>query len=84
MKALFTASLVGAMAIVSAPALAAAGGAINSRPAAVADARAESKESARTLYCGNVIFDTGSRIARRMCKTKEEWSDQGVELAPKE
>ena len=31
-------------------------------------------------YCINVIPDTGSRTARRMCKTRAEWADQGVDL----
>ncbi len=31
-------------------------------------------------YCMNVIPDTGSRVTRRMCRTKAEWADEGVDL----
>jgi hypothetical protein len=39
---------------------------------------AESKK-----YCLNVTPDTATRMSKRQCKTKAEWADQGVELAPK-
>ena len=30
--------------------------------------------------CIKVIPDTGSRMVRRMCKTKAEWADEGLDL----
>ncbi len=84
MKALFIASFVGAIAIAGAPASASAGSAVSAKPAPAPAARPAAKAAAEARYCGNIIFDTGTRIARRLCKTKAEWLDQGVELAPKE
>ncbi len=83
MKALFIASFVGAIAIAGAPASASAGSAVSAKPAPAPAARPAAKAAGEARYCGNITF-TGSRIARRLCKTKAEWLDQGVELAPKE
>lgn len=32
------------------------------------------------IYCVKVIPDNGSRMVRRFCKTKGEWSDQGIDV----
>ena len=40
----------------------------------------KAKGPARQKFCINVIPDTGSRMTRRMCKTKAEWADEGVDL----
>jgi hypothetical protein len=34
-------------------------------------------------YCANITPDTGTRMSRRVCKTKAEWSEEGVELGAK-
>lgn len=46
--------------------------------AAVAAVRAKPPETKRV--CMNVVLDTGSRLARRMCMTKAEWANEGVDL----
>ena len=43
-------------------------------------ASGEAKPSGAKKYCINVIPDTGSRMARRTCKTKAEWADEGLDL----
>ena len=34
-------------------------------------------------YCANIIPDTGSRMSRKVCKTKSEWAEEGVEIGSK-
>jgi hypothetical protein len=34
-------------------------------------------------YCANVVPDTGSRMAKKVCRTKSEWSEEGVEVDAK-
>ena len=47
---------------------------------AASAASAQTKASDTKKVCINVIPDTGSRMARRVCRTKAEWADQGVDL----
>ena len=65
-------------------ALAQPAGAANGAAAAAAGAASaagvQTKASETKKVCINVIPDTGSRMGRRMCKTKAEWAEQGVEL----
>ena len=41
---------------------------------------AQAKAPRSKTVCINMVPDTGTRMARRMCKTKAEWADQGVDL----
>jgi hypothetical protein len=41
------------------------------------------KVGAGKKICINLVPDTGSRLVDRQCKTKAQWADEGVELAPK-
>jgi hypothetical protein len=34
-------------------------------------------------HCINYTPDTASRVSKRECKTKAEWAEEGVEIAPK-
>ena len=63
----------------AAEAAVAAAAAASGLPAAGVQAKAQ--ESRRV--CINVVPDTGSRMARRICRTKAEWADQGVDLVAK-
>ena len=67
------------------PATAAEGVTAAATAAATADSAAsgETKPAGAKKYCINVIPDTGSRMARRMCKTKAEWADEGLYLDTK-
>jgi hypothetical protein len=58
----------------------AAGGATAAAAGAASAASVEAKASETKKFCINVIPDTGSRMTRRMCKTKAEWAAEGVEL----
>jgi hypothetical protein len=40
----------------------------------------QAKATGTKKVCINVVMDTGSRMTRRMCKTKAEWADEGVDL----
>lgn len=68
-----------AMLALAQPAGAANGATVASASAASA-AGAQTKASETKQVCIKVIPDTGSRMARRMCKTKAEWADEGVDL----
>jgi hypothetical protein len=64
----------------------AAGGSAGASTAAVTAATSASglaKAAQAKRICINVVPDTGSRMARRMCKTKAEWADEGVDLNAK-
>jgi hypothetical protein len=50
---------------------------------AASAASVQAKASETKKVCINVIPDTGSRMARRMCKTKAEWADEGLDLDAK-
>jgi hypothetical protein len=41
------------------------------------------KVGSEKKICINVVPDTGSRLVDRQCKTKAQWAQEGVELAPK-
>lgn len=44
-------------------------------------AREKAKVNSTTKeYCANVRLDTGSRVGKKVCRTKSEWAAQGVEL----
>jgi hypothetical protein len=47
---------------------------------AASPASVQAKAPAATRVCVNVVPDTGSRMARRICKTQTEWADEGVDL----
>ena len=54
---------------------------VNTAAASAASAsRIQAKASETKKVCVNVIPDTGSRMTRRMCKTKAEWADEGLDL----
>ncbi len=64
-------------------ALAQPAGAADGATAAASAASAASiqaKASQPKKICINVVPDTGSRLARRTCKTKAEWVDEGFDL----
>ena len=51
--------------------------------AATAAASAKSvqaKAPGTQKICINIIPDTGSRMARRTCKTRAEWAEEGLDL----
>ena len=54
-----------------------------SAASAVAAKSAQTTASRANKVCINVIPDTGSRMTRRMCMTKAEWADEGVNLDAK-
>jgi hypothetical protein len=58
----------------------AADGAAAAAAAGAATASVEAKASGTKKVCINVVPDTGSRMARRMCKTRADWADEGVDL----
>ena len=61
----------------------AADGAAAAGPSA-AEARGTAAAAAPAKkYCANITPDTGSRMSRKVCKTKAEWSEEGVELGAK-
>ena len=55
-------------------------GASDGATAVASAASVEAKAAATKKICINVIPDTGSRMARRTCKTKAEWADEGLDL----
>ena len=46
-------------------------------------AGAQAKAAQATRHCLNLVLETGSRMTRRVCKTKAEWADEGVDLDAK-
>ena len=50
---------------------------------AASPASVQSKASEPKRVCINLTPDTGSRVTRRMCKTKAEWADEGLKLDAK-
>lgn len=59
-----------------------AAGAAATASAAEAGSTAAAR-AAPKKYCANITPDTGTRMSRRVCKTKAEWSEEGVELGAK-
>ena len=54
--------------------------------AASAGAAMSAKASAQAApkkICATMVPDTASRMARKVCKTKAEWAEEGVELRTK-
>ena len=79
--AALAAMFVGAAAPASAKA--AAGAAVDSSPTSAAPAATAPREpSAKTKYC-MVDEITGSRLQKKVCKTKKEWKDEGVDVEAK-
>ncbi|WP_332812228.1 hypothetical protein [Sphingomonas sp.] len=79
--AALAAMFVGAAAPASAKA--AVGAAIESSATTAAPAATAPREpSANTKYC-MVDAITGSRLQKKVCKTKQEWKDLGVDIAAK-
>ena len=79
--AALAAMFVGAAAPASAKA--AVGAAIEaSATSAAPDAAAPRQPSAQTKYC-MVDQITGSRLQKKVCKTKQEWKDLGVDIEAK-
>ena len=73
-----------ALATLAQPASAAEAG--NASAAATSEgsgANAPAKRAKPSKICLNIVPDTGSRMARRSCRTQQEWEDQGVELTVK-
>jgi hypothetical protein len=70
-----------AMLALAQPAGATNGASAASSAASPAGAPAKASEPKRV--CINLTPDTGSRVTRRMCKTKAEWADEGVHLGSK-
>ena len=69
-----------AMLALAQPASAADGASAAAAAGAASAANAQARVRETKKVCINVIPDTGSRMARRMCKTKAEWADEGVDL----
>jgi len=66
------------------PALAAEEAARSASASSTASAEAPRAKRADTKkYCVNTYMDTGSRLGRAQCKTKKEWSAEGVEINSK-
>ena len=65
------------------PATAADGASTAAAAGAGLAASVQAKAQDPKKVCINVIPDTGSRMTRRMCKTKAEWADEGVDLDAK-
>ena len=77
---------IGAMLALAQPAAAADSAAAAAAAAGAAAATAEAAPAKRAeakKYCLNIIPDTGSRTGKRACKTREEWSEQGVDVTAK-
>ena len=70
----------GTAALASPNNVGAAAGTSTSGSAAVSAAAAAPKAAAPKKYCANIIPSTGSRMAKRTCKTKTEWADEGVDV----
>jgi hypothetical protein len=60
----------------------AAGGVAATASAAEARSTAAA-QTAPKKYCADITPDTGTRVSRRVCRTKAEWSEEGVELGAK-
>lgn len=58
----------------AAGAVAASAGEANATQAAPAAAK---------RYCVNITPETGTRMSRRVCRTKAEWADEGIEVGGK-
>ena len=67
-----------AMLALAQPAGAADGASAAASAASPAAVQAKASEPKRV--CINLTPDTGSRVTRRMCKTKAEWADEGLNL----
>ena len=61
----------------------AAEGAFAAAANAASPAAVQENASAAKRVCINVVPDTGSRMARRVCRTKAEWAEEGVDLGAK-
>ena len=60
-----------------------AAGAADTVSAAAEGSRAAAR-AAPKKYCANIIPDTGTRLSRRVCRTRQEWSDEGAEIRGKD
>ena len=72
-------------ALFGATALPAHAAEVESKPTKVeqrADQRASAPGQAGTKYCFTEAY-TGTRLARKICHTKQQWSDRGVDIAVK-
>ncbi len=58
----------------------AAEGATAAAAGAASAPSAATKASAPKEVCIKLVPDTGSRMARRMCKTKAEWAEEGIDF----
>ena len=78
-------STVAALALAQPSIAADTAGASATAAAAVgaAAAKSQAKPAQPKKYCVNVIPDTGSRMARKSCRTKEEWAEEGVDVGSK-
>ena len=71
-------------AVAATPALAA--GDANNVTATVAASPAEIASKARSAnkkYCVNVMPDTSTRVARKVCRTKADWAAEDVDVDAK-
>lgn len=50
---------------------------------AASSANVKAKASGTKKVCINLTPDTGSRMTRRVCRTKAEWSHEGIDLDAK-
>ena len=73
----------GAMLALAQPASAADNATAAAAASAASANSVQAKASPPKKVCINVIPDTGSRMTRRMCKTKAEWADEGLDLDAK-
>ena len=70
-----------AMAALAQPAAAAKGSNASAATAVESSsAGAPAKPAKPGKICLNIIPDSGSRMARRSCRTQQEWADEGIEL----
>ena len=54
-----------------------------SEPVSADGSQIETQASETRKYCVKGIVLPASRIAQRMCKTKAEWADQGIDVMVK-
>jgi hypothetical protein len=85
MKNLMKIAAVG-LVLCTTPAMAAPSGsdtAVGNSASAAAEPQSgnlRTKSATPKKYCADVVPDTGSRMAKRHCRTKAEWAEDGIDI----
>jgi hypothetical protein len=75
------AACLGLATLLAQPALAAGTNGNSAGTAQNAAARAGGKGDANAKqHCRNVTLDSGTRVSRKVCRTRAAWAEEGVEL----